>query len=268
MVEIVSAEELEVSCRTALKNLLSSIADTKLLLGYHYGEWTFGTPVLEASIANCSLSQTELGHVRLLHGILKSQFGEDPERLMESRAAGEIGGAEFLDRELPDWAAVVAATLVIDGALSLVLYSMRESAFLPVRNVVDKMLDEERYHAHHGRGWFRALAGREQATRTRLKERVEAAFRSAGIWWGPQDEAEDQLLVSRGIKSRPNAELAVQLQSDLGELAEACGVELRLDPVVELDGWDPRTRRTGNSAVSEEILYHMRGSKNQIFKLT
>jgi ring-1,2-phenylacetyl-CoA epoxidase subunit PaaA len=268
MREIATGEALEASCRTALRNLLSAIADTKLLLGYHYGEWTFGTPVLEASIANCSLSQTELGHVRLLHGILKTHFGEDPEELMESRSAGEIAGVEFLDRDLPDWAAVVATTLVIDGALSLVLHSMRESAFLPVRNVVDKMLEEERYHAHHGRGWFRALGQRDAATRNTLKERVEAAFRSAEIWWGPKEEEEDASLVRSGIKSATNAELAARLRNDVFELAEACGVELRLESVLRLDGWHPSTRRSGGSAVAEEILYHMRGSKNAIFKLT
>jgi 1,2-phenylacetyl-CoA epoxidase catalytic subunit len=268
MIEITSGEALEARCRTALRNLLSSIADTKLLLGYHYGEWTFGTPVLEASIANCSLSQTELGHVRLLHGILKSHFGEDPERLMEGRPAGEIAGPDFLDRDLPDWAALVAATLVLDGALTLVLYSMRESAFLPVRNVVEKMLEEERYHAHHGRGWFRALAGRGGATRKGLKERVEAALRSATIWWGPEGEREDLLLVEAGIKNLPNSELASQLRAELGELGAACGVELDTEPPVGFDGWNPRTRRSGAGAVSEEILYHMRGSKNQIFKLT
>ncbi len=267
MAEIGSGAALEAGCRTALRNLLSAIADTKLLLGYHYGEWTFGAPVLEASIANCSLCQTELGHVRLLHGILKTHFDEDPERLMESRSPWEIAGGEFLDRALPDWAALVAATLVIDGALSLVLDSLRESAFLPVRNVADKMLEEERYHAHHGRGWFRALAGRDRATRSTLEERVEAAFRCTQIWWGPEGEKEDALLVTAGLKSRSNSELSSQLRSDLEELAEACGVELRLSPVVELNGWNPCTRRIGGSAVSEEILYHMRGSKNQIFKL-
>ncbi|GIW50910.1 MAG: hypothetical protein KatS3mg081_0265 [Gemmatimonadales bacterium] len=268
MMEIASGESLNAACRAALKNLLSAIADTKLLLGYHYGEWTFGTPVLEASIANCSLSQTELGHVRLLHGILKSHFDEDPERLLENRPPREMAGVEFLDRDLPDWAAVVAATLVVDGALTLALHSMRESAFLPVRNVVDKMLEEERYHAHHGRGWFRALAGRGEAPRSTLKERVEAALRSVEIWWGPEGEPEDALLVSEGIKSRSNSELASQLRKDLAELAAASGVELELEGTAQFDGWDPRTRRRGDSSVNEEILYHMRGSKNQIFKLT
>lgn len=266
MIELASGDRLESARREALRNLLVSVADTKLLLGYHYGEWTFGTPALEAAIANCSLSQTELGHVRLLHGLLKAHLGEDVDFLLGGRPAGEVAGVGFLDSDLPDWSAVVAATLVIDGALSLVLYSLRESAFVPLRNVVDKMLAEERYHAHHGRGWFRALAARGEATRALLRERVEGALESLAVWWGPEGDPEDALLVSSGIKNRSNSELASQLDEDILRLASECGVTLKPRKPAALEGWNPRTRRAGASQVSEEILYHVRGSKNEIFK--
>ena len=34
----------------ALRSTLVALSDTKLLLGYHYGEWTFGPPAIEAGI--------------------------------------------------------------------------------------------------------------------------------------------------------------------------------------------------------------------------
>src|SRR3972149_5763036 len=105
-----------------LHHLLWALADTKLLLGYHYGEWTFGTPALEAAIANCSLPQTALGHVRLLHGILKAHLGADPDGRVERRSAREFASVAFLDQDLPDWASVVAATYVVDLAVSQVLH--------------------------------------------------------------------------------------------------------------------------------------------------
>ena len=48
--------------RDGTRAALLACADTKLLLGYHYGEWTFGAPALEAAIAACSMGQDELGH--------------------------------------------------------------------------------------------------------------------------------------------------------------------------------------------------------------
>ena len=40
-----TTNDLDEASKAALHRLLRAIADTKLLLGYHYGEWTFGTPV-------------------------------------------------------------------------------------------------------------------------------------------------------------------------------------------------------------------------------
>lgn len=264
--EFSSTRELEATCAAALRKLLIACADTKLLLGYHYGEWTFGTPVLEAAIANCSLSQTELGHVRLLHGVLKAHFGDDPDRLIEGRDAAEFANVGYLDRDLADWAAVVAATLVVDVAVTRVLHAMRDSAFLPVRNVADKMLDEERYHAHHGRGWFRTLWAREEA-RPLLSERTETALRSVSEWFGPPDDAEDAALVAAGIKARSNADLSRDLVEDVGRTAAAVGAELSAPSAPAFNGWTPRTRRSAAAGPADEILYHVRGSKNAIFKL-
>ncbi|HXV86676.1 MAG TPA: Phenylacetic acid catabolic protein [Gemmatimonadales bacterium] len=267
--EYPTGAELPPGCEAALRHLLVACADTKLMLGYHYGEWTFGTPVLEAAIANCSLAQTELGHVRLLHGILKAHLGEDPDALVERRAAGEFANVNYLDRDLTDWAAVVAATYVVDVTISRVVASMAGSSFLPVRGVTDKMLEEERYHAHHGRGWFRALAARGGDSRGALETAVRQALRSVAEWLGPADDPEDRALVAAGVKARPNRDLLADLAHDLAETGAAAGIAglgdlTRLPPP---DGaWSPVTRRGGGGGPLEEILYHMRGSKNAVFR--
>ncbi|HWP38526.1 MAG TPA: Phenylacetic acid catabolic protein [Gemmatimonadales bacterium] len=263
--EYPSTQGMPEPCVVGLRNLLVACADTKLLLGYHYGEWTFGTPALEAAIANCSLSQTELGHVRLLHGILKAHFQEDPDALVERRAAHEFANVGYLDRDLPDWAAVVAATYGVDLAVTQVLHAMRESSFLPVRSVADKMLEEERFHAHHGRGWFRALAGRGGDSLRAVESAMQVALRSVAEWFGPADEAEDQALVAARIKARSNADLLLDFVRDVAQLGSTVGVHLGLDST-EYAGWSPRTRRRSAGGPAEEILYHVRGSKNAVFR--
>ncbi|HEX9581624.1 MAG TPA: Phenylacetic acid catabolic protein [Gemmatimonadales bacterium] len=255
----------------ALRNLLVACADTKLLLGYHYGEWTFGTPALEAAIANCSLAQTELGHVRLLHGILKAHFGEDPDQLVARRAADRFANVAYLDRDLPDWAAVVAATYVVDLSVTRVLDSMSGSTFLPVRSVMDKMLEEERYHAHHGRGWFRALAGRGGDSLRGLELAVRDALRSVTEWVGPPSEAEDLALVAAGVKARANQDLLADTIREVSQTGAAAGIpglaEPSTTPGTGRDGtWSAATRRARAGGPLEEILYHMRGSKNAVFR--
>ncbi len=263
-----STAGLSETCQTALRHLLLACADTKLLLGYHYGEWTFGTPELEAAVASCSLSQTELGHVRLLHAILKKHYDDDPDHLVERRDASDFANIAFLDANIRNWPGFVAANYVVDLAVTSVLHAMQGSTFKPLRMSLEKMLDEERHHIHHGQGWFRALGRRDDATRDAVAGAVRDALTSVVEWFGPSDETEDLALVDAGIKTRTNHEILGDLLSDISRTANALGLSIEPDRPQSFDGWTTRTRRVRPGGPDEEILYHLRGSKNEIFKLT
>lgn len=256
------------AARAPLRDLLVACADTKLLMGYHYGEWTFGTPTLEAAVANCSLAQSELGHVRLLHGILKTHYDEDLDLLLDVRPADAFGSVAYLDEPLPDWSAVVAMNFVIDLAVTRVIHAMRNSTFVPVRACVEKLLEEERYHLHHGHGWFRALAAGGDASRPQLIARVEPALAAVRAWFGPDGSAADHALVALGIKAASDQELATAVVGDVVRVARPLGIDLAMPAAPEPDEWDPARRRSGGGGPSQEVLYHLRGTKNAIFRLT
>lgn len=273
-----STEGMSPLCRQALRNLLVACADTKLLLGYHYGEWTFGPPKIEAAIACCSLCQTELGHVRLLHAILNKHYGEDPDELVEKRRPEEFANVAYLDNEIKDWSQLVAANYLVDLALTTLLHSMKDSTFEPLHMSLEKMLQEERFHIHHGQGWFRTLAQKSGATKAALEESANRALRRVVEWFGPGDSDEDRALVDAGIKAAANAEVLQQYLGGVGTLAAALDVNLDLiqsgsngwqyQQVPNWSGWNSQTRRTDKSAPDADILYHLRGSKNKVFKLT
>lgn len=265
-VEFDSTEGMSDLCRTGLRNTLMACADTKLMLGYHYGEWTFGPPELEAAVACCSLSQTELGHVRLLQGILKKHFGDDPDALVAERAANEYANIAFLDCAIGDWAGLVAANYVVDLAVTRLVHAMRGSTFKPVRMSVEKMIDEERYHVHHGQGWFRTLANRNDEARAAMQERLRTALGTVAVWFGPEGSDEDAALVDAGVQSKTNAGVYADLVSDIEQTAAEVSVSVDV-AVPEFAGWNPANRRTDASGPDEDILYHLRGSKNEIFKL-
>jgi ring-1,2-phenylacetyl-CoA epoxidase subunit PaaC len=264
-VEFESTEGMSDLCRTGLRNALMACADTKLMLGYHYGEWTFGPPELEAAVACCSLAQTELGHVRLLHGILKKHFGDDPDALVQ-RAPNAFANISFLDSAIGDWAGLVAANYVVDLAATRLVHAMRGSTFKPVRMSVEKMIDEERYHVHHGQGWFRTLANRSEESRTVTQERLRTALGTVGVWFGPEGADEDAALVDAGIQAKTNAEIYADLVSDIETTAKEVSVSVDVS-TAQHGGWNPANRRTDASGPDDDILYHLRGSKNAIFKL-
>lgn len=263
--EFATVAELPEAPRTAMRQLVLACADTKLLLGYHYGEWTFGTPALEAAIANCSLAQTELGHVRLLHAILRNHYDDDADALIERRAPDEFASVAYLHGALTDWPSVVAANCVVDLAVTRVLHTLQGSAFKPLRMSVEKILDEERYHALHGRGWLRTLGGRRE-TRAAVERAVNAALASVLEWLGPDDDPGDRALVETGCKAVGVPELRAALLGDLAEVAGQCAV--RLDASLPaFEGWNPATRRVRRGGPDAEMLEHLRGSKNEVFKL-
>ena len=264
--EFESTQGMSDACREGLRNLLIACADTKLLLGYHYGEWTFGPPELEAAIACCSLSQSELGHVRLLHAVLRNQFGDETEALVEQRLGSAFANISYLDEEIADWAGFVAANYVVDLAVTRLLHAMRDSTFAPLRVNVEKMLDEERYHVHHGQGWFRMLCGKNDECRAAAQRSLHEALQAVAQWFGPAGDPHDEALVAAGVKAKPNPEIFEDLVGDVTETAASLGVALTVEPAA-FDGWDPATRRSDASGPNEEILQHLRGSKNAIFKL-
>jgi ring-1,2-phenylacetyl-CoA epoxidase subunit PaaC len=252
------------ACREPLRDLLIACADTKLLLGYHYGEWTFGAPTLEAAVAHCSLAQGELGHVRLLHGILKAHCDVDPDELVERRPAAQLASNPYLDEPLTDWASVVAMTVVVDQSVSRVVHAFRASAFPPLRACAAKLLEEERYHLHHGQGWLRTLAA-DAARRPALAMALGRALSSTLFWFGPPDQPGDGALVAAGLKETSDAALGAALAQDFGDLVAALGLDLR-SVGVRWDGWTAARRRPGTGGPSDEVLYHLRGTKNAVFK--
>ena len=262
-----TADALPPECRDGVRNLVLALADTKLLLGYHYGEWTFGTPELEAAVASCSLAQGEMGHVRLLHGCLQKQFGDDPDALIERREPTAWANVSFLDRPVPDWPAFVAVNWLVDLAVTRLLHSLRGSAFQPLRMSLEKMLDEERYHIHHGQGWFRTLARRGDETTAKLAGHARAALASLAEWFGPPAEAEDAALKEAGCKAEANTEVFTAFLDDVTATAGTFDVELGAVAPTKWTGWTPARRRIGTGGPDEEILYHLRGSKNEVFKL-
>ena len=254
------------ACARGLRQLLLACADSKLLLGYHYGEWTFGTPELEAAVASCSLAQAELGHVRLLHAVLTKHFGDDPDALVGTRAPEAFANVGFLDRPIEDWAGFVAMNYVVDLAATRLLHAFQGSSFKPIRMSVDKMLDEERYHLHHGRGWFRTLAARGDQ-REVLEYRTGTALSAVAEWLGPANEPGDAALVEAGIKSAANGAVLNAVVRDVTGLAAEVGIAL--DPALPSDfrAWTPENRRIAGGGPDDEILFHLRGTKNEVFKL-
>lgn len=255
----------------AVRTTLVALSDTKLLLGYHYGEWTFGPPAIEAGIAACSMAQEEFGHTRLLDGILKREFELEIDPLADERPPKELASVAFLDRPLESWTGLVAANAVVDLAMSLVLGSFERGSFQPLARVVPKMLLEERFHTEHAEGWVRLIDRRGASDRADLHDALGRALAATAAFFGPPGH--DAELVRSGLRTVDDDTLRRRLCGRIATLLEepeATGIVREgngwSSAPVDWTGWEPGRRRLDSGGPDPGILDELRGTKNVAFK--
>jgi 1,2-phenylacetyl-CoA epoxidase catalytic subunit len=254
---VLDMQQIDAETRTALRRLIVSLADSKRMMGIRYSDWLLGAPSIETGIAASSMAQDEWGHARLLYAMLK-EFGEDPFPVEHDRAASEYASVAALDRQMPDWAALVAAIVLVDGALTAMLGSFAEGSFDPARSRVSKMLSEEEFHASLGAAWYRRLAGSGGEAATLLREASASMLPSLRSWLGAADEAA-LTLVEAGV-IEPAADRLRRFDDAVREFTAL--VEIDVDAVEAAGIWDAARGRTAG-APEEEAVERARGDRNR-----
>jgi ring-1,2-phenylacetyl-CoA epoxidase subunit PaaC len=256
MSELLTAAEIGDELLPSLRRYIVGLADTKRLLGLRYSDWLLGAPSIETGIAASSMAQDEWGHARLLYAMLKD-FGEDPSPVEHDRPAGAYANNPVLDRPFSDWAAFVAAMVVVDGAATLALEGFSEGRFEQARSRIPKMLAEEEFHRDMAMAWLNMLLGGTDAARERVTEALRAAVPATLAWMAPQD-GHHAALVEAGLTAPADA-LIQRFNQGYGKALRAAGIE-SLEP--DYTGWD-EDRGRGPGAPGEEIVERARGDRNR-----
>jgi len=243
--------------RAALERLILTLADTKRLMGIRYSDWTLGAPSIETGIAASSMAQDEWGHARLLYAMFKG-LGKDPVALEHDRAASEYASVAALDEELPDWAAAVAAIVLVDGALTTMLASFAAGSFEPAGSRVPKMLVEEEFHSSLGAAWYKRLADAGGEARELLTAATQSMLPSVLAWVGA-DDAAAELMVSAGV-IQSGADRRVAYCDAVREFTALLDIDI--DAVGASTEWDDARGRTVGQP-NEEAVERARGDRNR-----
>jgi ring-1,2-phenylacetyl-CoA epoxidase subunit PaaC len=169
-----------------LAELVSSYADNKGALGRRYGEWAVSAPTVEAAVAAAAMAQDELGHARATYPVLAKLGVERADDTLDSS-----GAMRFIAEELPDWAAMIAANLVVDGILTTWVASVRDSEIEALAQRARKILQEEGAHKVHAEAWARRFC--RSADRDLLLQRIGEAWQDAARWPGCDDAIREQV---------------------------------------------------------------------------
>lgn len=257
MSEALDVSTLDADGRKALERLILTLADSKRLMGIRYSDWLLGAPSIETGIATSSMAQDEWGHARLLYAMLKD-LDVDPVPVEHDRAPADYASVGALDEEMPDWASLVAAMCLVDGALSTVLRSFAEGAFEPARSRVPKMLAEEEFHDSLGAAWFKRLSRSGGEARTFLTRATGSMLPPVLAWVGA-DDAAARAMVDAGVIA-PASDRVAAYRDHVRDVAALLGVDV--DTVEPDSSWDEARGRTeGHPDV--HAVERARGDRNR-----
>ena len=252
-----AASDLDERAADAVQRLVLTLADSKRMMGIRYSDWLLGAPSIETGIATSAMTQDEWGHARLLYAMLKA-FDVDPKSVEHDRAPDAYRSVATLDTAFPDWAAVVAAIVLTDGAISVMLRAFSEGRYQPARSRVPKMLAEEEFHSSLGAAWFKRLAVSEGDARRLLAEACAATLPALLAWVGTADDA-DRALAEAGVIAS-----AAERRAAFEEAVTPLLALVDIDPaaVEAATDWDEERGRTAGHP-EEEAVERARGDRNR-----
>lgn len=210
-------------CQAPLVDLVVAIADNKHALGIRYAEWCSSGPTIEAGVAATAMAQDELGHARVLYGLLEELPGA-PRRSEHEWSAADARTVAFVDAPFASWAHLIVANLMVDRSLAMVLETALESRYLPLRHRARKIFEEERYHAIHGQSWILQLAADGANVRARLAEAVQSAWDETLCWFGPPGGGALRPLVDAGVLAAAGDPVRDRFAAEIGPTLASAGV--------------------------------------------
>ncbi len=258
--------DLSAGVRSDLAHWLLALADNKRVLGLRYAEWCTGAPELEADVAISAMAQYELGHARLLRGLL-GELPEDPRSELRRDEAAAWSCMAALDRPASGWAEVIVLNALIDNLLTVNLQAATAGGVRLLAQRLRKAVSEEGYHALHARAWMeRLLAGPEHIVE-RVRDAVTVVFPQCLAWFGPDtDNALDRLAAAdvidvgaRPLRDRYLDVIAPLFQADVRLPIGRNGAWV-VDCDLDWSNWSERTRRAGQPDFDAESLAMLTGA--------
>jgi ring-1,2-phenylacetyl-CoA epoxidase subunit PaaC len=152
--------------------LLLSLADDELLLGWRNSEWTGIAPTLEEDVAFSSIAQNEIGHARALYEVAARELGTDADALAFDRAPEEYRSAPLVELRRLEWARTIARHWLYETADAIRLEALKASADAELAGIAAKIDREEVYHRIHAEMWIDRLLAAEDG-RTRLSAALD-----------------------------------------------------------------------------------------------
>jgi ring-1,2-phenylacetyl-CoA epoxidase subunit PaaC len=123
--------------------LAAAVVAVKEDLGWMYTDWSVRTPTLESSTAVTAMAQEEVGHARVLGGLVPDGVAGEPIPCLRDQA--------------PTWPELIGIVTPVELALAELTRALADCRHDLLRSRTRKMADEERFHELFVEGWSNLL---------------------------------------------------------------------------------------------------------------
>jgi len=229
-------------CLAPLADLVVALADNKHALGLRYAEWCSSGPTLEAGVAATGMAQDELGHARVLYGLLE-ELPDAPRRSEHEWSAADARTIAFVETPFGSWPRLIVANVTLDRALAAVLETACDSRYLPLRARARKIIEEERYHAIHGQSWLDALGAEGPDVRREMEAALAAVWPDTVCWFGPDRGGVLACLVDAGVLDAAGDAVRTRFLAQLTPALDAAGLRAPSRAPLPWGRWDEHARR-------------------------
>ncbi len=223
--DIEDLDALEGEAREAVRRFLLRLADDELVAAERYTEWQVRSPTLESDIALSNIAQDELGHARLWYDLLQ-RFGDDETDLIWERDPADFRHTTLV--ELPfgegDWADAIVRSYLYDVAEDIRLHAIEDSAVVPIRDRVGKILDEEEYHLEHAHNWLERLVADEDG-RERVQAALDRLYPHALTLFEPAGDVE-AIVADLGVRDQSLQEMREEWETRVNGTLDGIGIEV------------------------------------------
>jgi len=169
----------------SLADHLLAMADDELVLAHRNSEWAGHGPILEEDIAFANIALDEMGHAAIWYGLRGALTGEDADRLVFFRDAGEYRNVQLVELPRGDWAFSMMRQYLFDAAEGVRLAHLAASRHAPLAAAAAKIATEERYHLRHTSLWVRRLGLGTAESGARMQIALDALWPYAGQLFAP-----------------------------------------------------------------------------------
>ena len=142
---------------SARSDLLLSLADDELIVGWRDSEWTGIAPTLEEDVAFSSIAQNEIGHARALYELAAAELGTNADALAFDRTPDEYRCAPLVELHLLEWAHTIARRYLYEEADRVRIDALMRSDDSELAGLAAKIDREETYHRLHAEMWAERL---------------------------------------------------------------------------------------------------------------